>query len=93
MPVVGDLVLTTNAFTNNHPAIATGGGGLTLSNSGTSGNATMTIDDNTFRDALTPVFSSSRPDNASAPTPGATFTNNDVGVAAAANSGSAEGSG
>ncbi len=86
----GDLVLTTNAFSNNHPAIATGGGGLTLSNNGTSGNTTMTIDDNTFRDAVGPGVLIVKTTGASVQT--GTFTNNDIGVAAATNSGSAEGS-
>ncbi len=86
----GDLVLTTNALSNNHPAIATGGGGLTLSNSGTSGNTTMTIDDNTFRDAVGPGVLVIKTTGASVQT--GTFTNNDIGVAAATNSGSAEGS-
>ena len=48
----GDLVLTSSTFDNAHPAIATGGGGVTLSNSGTSGATTMDINGNTFRDAV-----------------------------------------
>ena len=38
---VGDLVISGSHFSNNHPGIATGGGGLTLGNSGTSGSTTM----------------------------------------------------
>jgi hypothetical protein len=50
----------------------------------------MTIDDNTFRDAVGPGVLVVKTTGASVQT--GTFTNNDIGVAAATNSGSAEGS-
>jgi VCBS repeat-containing protein len=87
----GDLVLTGNAFSNNHPAIATGGGGLTLSNAGTSGATTMDIENNSFRDAVgTGVLIVK---TAGPATQTGTFSNNTIGVAGVANSGSKEGSG
>src|SRR5206468_318046 len=49
---LGDLVISGSHFSNSHPGIATGGGGLTLTNSGTSGAMTMSITGNTFRDAV-----------------------------------------
>ncbi|WP_183101232.1 Ig-like domain-containing protein, partial [Nocardioides pelophilus] len=85
------LTLTNNTFDNNHPAIATGGGGLSLFTSGTGGNATMTIDTNTFRDAVGPGVLIVKTLGAATQT--ATFTNNVIGVSGTANSGSAEGSG
>jgi hypothetical protein len=87
----GDLVLTGNAFSNNHAGIATGGGGVSLFQGGTAGgNTTMTISGNSFRDAVGPgvlIVKSVGP-----ATQTGTFTNNTIGVAAATNSGSAEGS-
>jgi hypothetical protein len=87
---LGDLVLTNNAFSNNHPGIATGGGGLTLSNEGTSGNTTMTISNNTFRDAVGPGVLIVKTTGTSTQT--GTFSDNTIGVSGVANSGSAEGS-
>jgi hypothetical protein len=86
----GDLVLTGNAFSNNHPAIATGGGGLTLSNDGASGNTTMTITNNTFRDAVGPGILAVKTTGPSTQT--GTFANNAIGVSGVGNSGSKEGS-
>ncbi len=86
----GDLVLTGNNFSNNHPGIATGGGGLTLSNEGTSGATTMNIDNNDFRDAVGPGVLIVKSTGNS--TQVGTFNNNRIGVAATPNSGSAEGS-
>ncbi|MDQ1422435.1 MAG: hypothetical protein QOJ52_4397, partial [Acidimicrobiaceae bacterium] len=86
----GDLVLTGNAFSNNHPGIATGGGGLTLTNGGSSGPTTMTITGaNTFRDAVGNALTIAKSTGPSTQT--GTFSGNTIGVNAVANSGSAEG--
>ena len=87
----GDLVLTGNAFSNTNTAIATGGGGVTLTQSGVAGgNTTMNISNNTFRDAVGPgvlIVKSVGP-----ATQSGTFANNTIGVSGVDNSGSAEGS-
>jgi hypothetical protein len=87
----GDLVLTGNAFSNNHSGIATGGGGLTLSSSGTGGATTMSITGNTFRDAVGNGLTIVKTTGASSQT--GTFSGNTIGVSGTANSGSAEGDG
>jgi hypothetical protein len=87
----GDLVISNSTFENNNPGIVTGGGGLTLSSSGTGGNATMTINNNTFRDAVGVGVLIVKTAGSSTQT--GTFTNNRIGVAGVQNSGSAEGSG
>jgi hypothetical protein len=87
----GDLVLTGNGFSNAHPAVATGGGGLTLSNSGTSGNTTMNITGNTLRDAVGPAVLTVKTIGPATQT--GTFANNVLGVNGVPNSGSEEGSG
>ena len=87
---LGDLVLTGNAFSDNHPAIATGGGGVTLGNAGTSGATTMNITNNTFRDAVGHGVLIVKTTGVSTQT--GTFSGNTIGVSGAANSGSAEGS-
>jgi hypothetical protein len=88
----GDLVLTGNGFSNNHPGIATGGGGLTLTNGGTSGATTMSITGaNTFRDAVGNALTIAKSTGTS--TQSGTFSGNTIGVNAVANSGSAEGDG
>jgi CARDB protein/cadherin domain-containing protein/cadherin-like protein len=87
---LGDLVVSGNAFSNNHPGIATGGGGLTLSNAGTSGTTTMSITNNSFRDAVGPGVLIVKTTGSSTQT--GTFSGNTIGVAGVANSGSAEGS-
>ena len=87
----GDLVLTGNAFSNNYPGIATGGGGLSLSNEGTSGATTMAINGNTFRDAVGHGVLIVKGTGSSTQT--GTFSGNTIGVTGLANSGSAEGSG
>jgi hypothetical protein len=86
----GDLVLTGDAFSNNHPGIATGGGGLTLTNGGTSGATTMSITGgNTFRDAVGNGLTIAKSTGTSTQT--GTFSGNTIGVNGVANSGSAEG--
>jgi hypothetical protein len=86
----GDLVLTSNAFSNNHPGIATGGGGLTLTNGGSSGATTMSITGaNTFRDAVGNALTIAKSTGPSTLT--GTFSGNTIGVNGVANSGSREG--
>ncbi|SFN50622.1 Ig-like domain-containing protein [Dokdonella immobilis] len=88
---VGDLVLANNTFSNSFPAIATGGGGLSLFTSGLAGgNVTMNITGNSFRDAVGPgvlIVKSTGPGSLTG-----TFDNNTIGVTGIPNSGSAEGS-
>ena len=86
----GDLVLTGSTFSNAHPAIATGGGGLSLFSNGTGGNTTMNISGNSFRDAVGPGVLIVKTTGAA--TQSGTFTSNTIGVSGVANSGSAEGS-
>ena len=87
----GDLVISGSTFQNNNPGIVTGGGGLTLSSSGMGGNATMNINNNTFRDAVGIGVLVIKTAGSSTQT--GTFSNNRIGVAGVQNSGSAEGSG
>ena len=88
-----DLVFSGNHLSNSHPAIATGGGGVTISggdNSGSGSNLTFDIDNNTFRDAdghAILIVKSTDPGTFSGK-----FRNNSIGVAATPNSGSAAGS-
>ena len=103
----GNLVFTGNTLSNNHPLIATGGGGVTVSGGG-AGAVTMNISNNTSRDSHTAAFTIVKgtrdgnpaicPGSPGGPSgsPGsltATVANNTIGVAAVANSGSLEGSG
>ena len=92
---VSDLVFTGNTLSNNHPAIATGGGGVTISggdNTTPSGvTLTYNIANNTFRDAnghAVLIVKSTDPGTFTG-----TFTNNTIGVAGLANSGSVAGDG
>ncbi len=89
----GDLVFTGNTLSNNHPAIATGGGGVTIGGGSNTGgnNLTFNISNNTFRDAVGAgvlIFKSTDPGTFSG-----TFANNIIGVAGVANSGSSAGDG
>jgi VCBS repeat-containing protein len=84
------LTVTGNTFANSHPTIATGGGGVSIFQSGTGGDATMDVENNTFRDAVGPgVLIVKRVGNA---VQQGVFKNNTIGVSGVANSGSAEGS-
>ena len=85
-----DLIFNNNALSNNHPSIATGGGGTSIFSNGTK-NFAFHIEGNSFRDALghnvllakvggTGIYSG-------------TFSNNTIGAVGVANSGSLEGSG
>jgi hypothetical protein len=87
---LGDLVVSGNAFSNNHPGIATGGGGVTLVSDGAAGTTTMNITNNTFRDAVGPGVLVVKTTGSSTQT--GTFSGNTIGVSGVANSGSAEGS-
>lgn len=86
-----DLIFTGNAITNAQPGIATGGGGVTISGGDLGGSMTFAISNNTFRDSdghgILIVKSTG------AGTYSGTFANNQIGVAAVANSGSVAGSG
>ena len=90
----GDLVFTGNTLSNSHPCIATGGGGVTIvSGINVSPGATLTsnISNNTFRDAdghAILFVKSTDPGTVKG-----TFSSNQIGVAATANSGSKSGSG
>ena len=86
----GDLVLTNNEFSNNHAAIATGGGGLSLFTNPSGGATTMSVTNNTFRDAVGPGVLIVKPTGPTTLT--GTFANNSIGVSGVANSGSKEGS-
>jgi hypothetical protein len=86
-----DLVVTGTAFSNNHPAIATGGGGVTIGGGDNGAGLTYTLTGNTFRDAKGTAVLLVK--STGAGTYSGTFGNNAIGVQAVANSGSAEGSG
>ena len=90
----GDLDFTGNTLTNNEPSINTGGGGVALV-AGAKGAATMDVTNNTMRDSLTNALTiiKSRDNTAGTNNLVANITNNQIGVAATANSGSAEGDG
>jgi VCBS repeat-containing protein len=89
-----DLVFSGNTLSNNHPAIATGGGGVTISggdNSGTGSTLTYNISNNTFRDAnghAVLIVKSTDPGSFSG-----TFSGNTIGVAGVNDSGSVAGDG
>ncbi len=82
-----DLVFSNNTLANSHPAIATGGGGVTIDG----GSVTFHIDHNTFRDAVGHALLIVKTTDTN--TLQGTFDANTIGVAAVANSGSAEGDG
>ncbi len=79
-----------NAFSNNHPSIATGGGGLTFNVAGTAGATQLTFNSNTLRDALGHALLVTKGTGTSVLT--GTIDGNTCGVPATANSGSREGS-
>jgi hypothetical protein len=90
----GNLDLTGNAFSNNEPSVATGGGGVALV-AGAKGAATMDVLNNTFRDAKTNALTiiKSRDNLAGTNNLVANITGNSIGLAGTANSGSLEGDG
>ena len=87
-----DLVATGNAFSNNHPNIVAGGGGVTLNSpSGASPTLTYQITGNSFRDAAGSALAVLKSGGTGSFS--GTIANNVIGVAGAANSGSTQGSG
>ncbi|WP_170234267.1 beta strand repeat-containing protein, partial [Segetibacter aerophilus] len=86
----GDLSITGSNFSNNFPAIATGGGGLSIFG-GASGTFTVNMSANTFRDAVGHALLFVKSVGTGNYT--ATINGNTVGVVGVANSGSLEGDG
>jgi hypothetical protein len=87
----GDIVLTNSQLSNNHPLIATGGGGVSISG-GAGGDDTFQIDHSTFRDSVGSAVLIVKPSSTTHTYVG-TFDSNRIGVTGVANSGSLEGSG
>lgn len=87
-----DVVMTSNVFANSHPAIASGGGGVSLGSSG-SGAATLTysITGNSFRGALGSALTIQ--EGTGTGSISGTISGNTVGASGVANSGSTQGSG
>jgi len=90
----GDLDLTGNSFINTDATQFTGGGGLALIG-GAKGPVTMDVLNNTMRNANTNALTIIKSADVAAGTNNltATIDNNDIGLAATANSGSDEGDG
>ena len=86
-----DLVLTGNTFSNGNPAIDEAGGGVTLTQSGTSGATSATITGNTFNGAVGNAVTAVK--GLGSATQVGTFRNNTVGVDGVAGSGAEIGSG
>ena len=87
----GDLVINNSTFSNNHPGIATGGGGISLFTSGLAGgNVTMSVTGNTFRDSVGDAIVIVK--SAGPAIQSGSFSNNAVGVTGIPNSGATEGS-
>ncbi len=87
-----DLIFTGNTLTNNNTAIVSGGGGTTFSIAGSTGATfTYNIANNSFRDADGAALAVSGGNNGVVSS--GKIDNNDIGVAATANSGSKSGSG
>jgi Ca2+-binding RTX toxin-like protein len=89
-----DLVLQNNQFTNNHPGVITGGGGMTIT-SGGSAFLGATITGNSFRDSKTNnlLLSKLSGGGANNATLNSIVQNNTFGTAGATINGSSEGSG
>ncbi|HVK27143.1 MAG TPA: Ig-like domain-containing protein [Nocardioides sp.] len=87
----GDVVLTGNTFDDGHPAVATGGGGISLYQSGTAGTTTMAVSGNTIRNAAGTAVLVVK--DAGGSVQRGTFATNTIGIAGTPNSGSAAGSG
>jgi hypothetical protein len=88
-----DLVFTGNNITNAHPAVVSGGGGVRLTGGSAGGNvsATYNISNNTMRDSNGTAIGVTK--GAGTGTMSGTINNNQIGVVATLNSGSAAGSG
>lgn len=89
--VTSSLVFTGNTLSNNHPAIATGGGGVTIGGGDNGASLTFNISGNTFRDAVGTAVLIVK--STGGGTYSGTYANNAIGVLGVANSGSLEGSG
>jgi hypothetical protein len=90
----GALTFQGNTLTNNEPSVAVGGGGVAITG-GETGNATLDIENNSFRDSHTNALTIIKSHNlggASGSFSG-TINNNQIGVAGTPNSGSIEGDG
>ncbi len=87
-----DVQVLTTAFSNNHPNIVSGGGGVTLSGSGTGANNTLLYDvrSSTFRDAKGIALNVFKGNGAGTFT--GTLDGNTIGVNGVALSGSSEAS-
>ena len=85
-----DLVFRGNRVSNNHPAILSGGGGLTISSGGAGSNSTLTYDIscNKFRDAKGNALTLFR--GSGSGTMSGTIFNNEFGVAGVLLSGSSQ---
>ncbi|HEY2322159.1 MAG TPA: tandem-95 repeat protein [Thermoanaerobaculia bacterium] len=90
--VASDLVFTGNAVSNNHPAIVSGGGGVTLDTGGPSDNVTFTynISSNTFSGASGTALGIVK--GSGTGTFSGTINGNTIGVSGVPNSGSQAGS-
>ncbi len=86
-----DLVFTGNTLSNNHPAIATGGGGVTIGGGDNGGSLTYNISGNSFRDADGHAILIVKSTGSGSYT--GTFDSNPIGVAGVSDSGSRAGSG
>lgn len=86
----GDLLVSGSNFSNNHPSIATGGGGLSIFG-GATGNFTADFQTNTFRNAVGHALLFVKSVGTGNFT--VTVNNNTVGIAGTVNSGSLEGTG
>jgi hypothetical protein len=82
-------VISNSNFSNNHPGIATGGGGLSLGSSGTAGPTTISVTGSTFRDAVGDGILVVKSTGVS--TLSGTFSNNRFGVSGVGGSGSSAG--
>jgi large repetitive protein len=85
-----DLVFTDNLLSNNHPDIATGGGGVSIGSEG-SGAFTFDVSNNSFRDSIGHAKLYVKSLGTGSMT--GIIANNAIGVSAVANSGSLEGDG
>jgi hypothetical protein len=84
-----DLIFTGNTISNNHPGIATGGGGITIDND--AGTMTLNMSGNSFRDSIGHAVLIIN--GGALGSLIGTFANNTIGVPGVANSGSLEGDG
>ncbi len=86
----GDLQVTDSTLSNSHPAVTTGGGGVSLFQGGSAGGTTMSLTGNSFRGAVGTGVLIGKGNGPSRQL--GTFGANTIGVSGAPNSGSVEGS-